>query len=150
MFIFEQKVEQITDTYLEGNKETNRFDYWGAMNATTIPEIKDAMIAPIYGFEDKFDYYDKSASLRVVDYIAVPTYVINAADDPFFDAQYFPFDKDCTNKIDGAPLKLERTKYGGHLGHLFHYVDKGSSSKVASFAPMELARFLDHVHTNIE
>lgn len=49
-----QKVEHITERYLEGNTETDVFDYWKAMNATTIPEIEDAMIAPLYGFSDKF------------------------------------------------------------------------------------------------
>merc|ERR1711957_130451 len=116
------------------------------MNAKTIPEIEDAMVAPLYGFEDKFDYYDKSASLPVVDLIAVPTFVLNAADDPFFDPTGFPFEKDCTDKNDGAPVRLVRTEKGGHLGHLFHCVDNPADRRVASFAPMELARFLDHVH----
>lgn len=149
-----KKVEILTERFCDGNKDTEIVDYWKAMNATTIPEIEDAMIAPLYGFKDKFDYYDKSASLPVIDYIAVPTYVINAADDPFFNPVFFPYEKDCENPNNGgAPLKLTRTEHGGHLGHMFHHVDKEELKEkpqpVASFVPMELARFLDHVHTNM-
>ena len=151
-FLLEKKVEIITEKYLDGNKDTDVFDYWKAINAKNIPEMEDAMIAPLYGFKDKFDYYDQSASLPVVDSIAVPTYVLNAADDPFFNPDSFPFEKDCTYENAGAPIKLSRTEHGGHLGHLFHRVDKESTfdKRVASFAPMELARFLDHVHMNLD
>ncbi len=131
------------------------------------------MIAPLYGFEDKFDYFEKSASLTVVDDIAVPTFVINAADDPFFSQTFFPWHKDCENG-GRAPLKLVRTEGGGHLGHLFHRLSKdddndddnddyesisgegkdggevGVDVPVASFALSELGRFLDHVHTNTQ
>jgi len=142
-----KKVEYITDRFLDGNTETDVFDYWKCMNATTIAEIEDGMIAPLYGFTDRFDYYDKSASLPVVDNIAVPTFVLNAADDPFFNPDYFPWEKDCD--ADGiAPLKLARTEYGGHLGHLFHRIEENEEIPIASFAPMELARFLQHVHSS--
>ena len=48
------------------------------------------------------------------------------------------------------PVKLERTRAGGHLGHLFHMKleEDINSQEVASFGPMELARFLDHVATS--
>jgi len=142
-----KKVQYITDRFLDGNTETDVFDYWKCMNATTIAEIEDGMIAPLYGFKDKFEYFEKSASLPVVDKIAVPTYVINAADDPFFNPDYFPWEKDC--EVGGvAPLKLTRTEKGGHLGHLFHRIENEDEIQTASFAPMELARFLKHVHSS--
>jgi len=33
------------------------------MNATTIAEIEDGIIAPLYGFKEKLEYFEKSASL---------------------------------------------------------------------------------------
>jgi predicted alpha/beta-fold hydrolase len=141
-----RKTQYITDRFLEGNTETDVFDYWKCMNATTIAEIEDGMIAPIYGFKDRFEYYEKSASLPVIDKIAVPTFVINAGDDPFFNPDHFPWEKDC--EAGGvAPLKLTRTEKGGHLGHLFHRIEN-EDERPASFAPMELARFLEHVHSS--
>mmetsp|Transcript_27580 Transcript_27580/g.63234 ORF Transcript_27580/g.63234 Transcript_27580/m.63234 type:complete len:472 (-) Transcript_27580:296-1711(-) len=147
-----KKANNIVDTYFDGDTDTDVFDYWGTINAKTIPEVEDSMVAPVYGFKDKFDYYDQSASLPVVDSIAVPTYILNAVDDPFFDPDFYPIEKDCEGKSDGAPVKFVRTKHGGHLGHMFHVVDEdfcNTNSCIASFAPMELARFLEHVHANV-
>ena len=94
------------------------------------------------------DYYDRTTP--IVDDIAVPTFVLNSADDPFFNRDVFPSELDCSDKNDGVPIKIVRTEYGGHLGHLFHFVDEdGDAAKpVASFAPMQLAKFLDHIHNN--
>ncbi len=154
-----KKLDILLETYLDGDTETDRLDYWKVKNATTIAEVEDGMIAPLYGFKDKFDYFDKSASLPLVDDIAVPTFVLNAADDPFFSTTFFPWGKDC-QKGGVSPLKLHRTVNGGHLGHLFHRsrpdeVEELSQQKHPqqhlnpSFALSELGRFIDHVHTNI-
>merc|ERR1712045_251125 len=91
------------------------------MNATTIDEIEDGLIAPVFGFEVKFDYYRKTASLPLLDEIAVPTFILNAADDPFFNPDFFPWEKDCDrgNNVV-APIKMQRTMTGGHLGFMFH------------------------------
>jgi len=147
------KVDYIVDRYCDGNKDTDLFDYWKVKNATTIADVEDGMIAPLYGFKDKFDYFDKSASYPLIERIAVPTYVLNAADDPFFDPTFFPWDKDGDNSRI-APLKLNRSSKGGHLGHLFHRMsdDKLSTQNhenypVASFALSELGRFINHVNT---
>ena len=72
------------------------FDYWKVKNAITIAEVGDEMIALLYyyGFKDKFDYFDeKSASLYVVDDIAVPAIVLNTTDDPFFQYDILPLRK---------------------------------------------------------
>ena len=117
------------------------------MNATTIAEIEDRMIAPLYGFKDKFDYFEKSASLPLIDSIAVPTFIINAGDDPFFDPTFHPIDK----SVDGggkAPIKMVRTKFGGHLGYLFHRLSDAEKKekRTSSWMPTELARFVRHIH----
>lgn len=148
------KLDYIVDRFCDGDKDTDKFDYWMVRNATTIAEVEDGMIAPLFGFRDKFDYFEKSASLPLIDKIAVPTYVLNAADDPFFSKTFFPWDKDCENG-GIAPMKLERTKYGGHLGHMFSMSttvpitakNQEEVKPVASFALSELGRFIDHVHT---
>ncbi len=151
------KLDYIIYRFCDGDKDTDKFDYWMVRNATTIAEVEDGMIAPLFGFRDKFDYFEKSASLPLIDKIAVPTYVLNAADDPFFSKTFFPWDKSCENG-GIAPMKLERTKYGGHLGHMFSMPSTGivqittknqeEEKPVASFALSELGRFIDHVHTN--
>jgi predicted alpha/beta-fold hydrolase len=145
------KIDNLVETYCDGNYDTDKFDYWMVKNATTIAEVEDGMIAPLYGFKDKFDYFEQSSSIAVVDDIAVPTFVLNAADDPFFSTTFFPWDKDCEVGDGVAPVKLVRTAHGGHLGHLFHQVDSeeyyDNEPPVASFALSELGRFINHVHT---
>lgn len=150
------KLDDLVDQFFDGDVETDKLDYWKIKNATTIAEIEDFMIAPLYGFKDKFDYFEKSASLPLTDDIAVPTFVLNSCDDPFFSETFFPWDKDC-EKGGVAPLKLVRTPKGGHLGHMFHInrpnEHEGKEGKeekpVASFALSELGRFINHVHTEI-
>eukprot|EP00546_Thalassionema_frauenfeldii_P002402 CAMPEP_0178932048 /NCGR_PEP_ID=MMETSP0786-20121207/22341_1 /TAXON_ID=186022 /ORGANISM="Thalassionema frauenfeldii, Strain CCMP 1798" /LENGTH=403 /DNA_ID=CAMNT_0020609177 /DNA_START=263 /DNA_END=1474 /DNA_ORIENTATION=- len=136
-----KKVQYYTDTYCNGDTETTALNYWKAMNATTIPEMEEAMICPLFGFTDLFDYYDRSASLNEIEDIAVPLYVLNAQDDPFFRFSECP----STPPI----IRFEQTPYGGHLGHLFHQIEQGDgSSRISSFAPIEMARFLNHVQEN--
>lgn len=142
-----KKVNYLVDRFYGGDPSLAPFDYNLCMNAKTIAEIEDGMIAPLYGFEDRFDYYRQSASLPVIDRIAVPTFVLNAADDPFFNTDKFPLEKDC--EVGGvAPIKLVRTSEGGHIGHLFHMVE-GDKIPTSSFMPIELARFVSHVSKSL-
>ena len=138
-----RKFEFITERYLDGNKDTDKFSYLKAINASTIGEIEDAMIVPLYGFKDRFDYYDKIASCDVMDQIAVPTFALNAADDPFFNQNIF--EKDCS-RGGTSPLKLVRTNHGGHLGHLFHVTKDDRTGAVAFFLQIELGWFIEHIH----
>ena len=49
----------------------------------SIREFDDKIVARYWGFRDADDYYDRAASARVVDRIAVPTLILHAQDDPF-------------------------------------------------------------------
>jgi predicted alpha/beta-fold hydrolase len=55
----------------------------GVRRARSFWDYDDAAVAPIHGFQDAADYYERASSLQVIDRIRVPTLVINAADDPF-------------------------------------------------------------------
>jgi len=128
-----------------------KIDYDAAMAAKTIMELEDAVIAPLYGFDDFFDYYRSTSSINFICSIAVPTLVINAKDDPFMDPSVWPVNKTC--EYGGpAPIKMIRTRHGGHLGFGFHLVDEGDERLQTegdepwpSWASWELGRFLDHV-----
>lgn len=47
---------------------------------------------------------------------------------------------------------MVRTKHGGHLGFMFHQLSENEQmvKRPASWMPMELARFLNHVHDKIQ
>jgi predicted alpha/beta-fold hydrolase len=117
------------------------------MAATTITDFDDAYIAPLYGFKECWDYYKQTSSIHVLDKICVPTFILNARDDPFFDNTVWPIQTSCENG-GPAPLKLMRTDSGGHLGFLFHQVDRNDvrlATNVPSWGSYQAARFLAHV-----
>ena len=135
------------DVHCEGNPLTTAFDYARVMKATAIADFDDSFIAPVYGFESNIDYYRQSSCVYFLDSIAVPTFIINAGDDPFFDPTFHPIDK----SVDGggkAPIKMVRTKFGGHLGYLFHRLSDAEKKekRTSSWMPTELARFVSHIH----
>lgn len=74
------KVNYLIERFCGGDKDTNMINYWECMNATTIAEIEDNWIAPLYGFEDKFDYFRQTSSIPVMNRIAVPTFALNAVE----------------------------------------------------------------------
>jgi predicted alpha/beta-fold hydrolase len=73
------------DMFCNGDPETSSFDYNGVMSATSIAEFDDAFIAKVYGFEDNLDYYRRCSCYYYLPGVAVPLFIINAEDDPFFD-----------------------------------------------------------------
>jgi len=130
--------------------EAQKLDYEAIASTTEISGFENAVIAPIFGFDDNIDYYRKNNCLIFLDAICVPTFVLNAADDPFFDPAFFPWEKGC-DSLEGqntqSPIKLKRTDHGGHLGYMFHQIsdsDKDNNQDV-SFMPFELSRFINHV-----
>ncbi|GKY95460.1 hypothetical protein MPSEU_000507600 [Mayamaea pseudoterrestris] len=117
-------------------------------SAETISEFDDAFIAPIYGFEDCWDYYRQTSSIHVLDKIAVPTLVLNAKNDPFFDNSVWP--THLSSEHGGpAPLKMVQCQSGGHLGFIFQQVDN-DDERIGTNAPSlgshAAAQFLQHVH----
>lgn len=134
------------EQHCDGDQNTNAFDYQGAMDAQTVAEFETAFLAPLYGYQDNIDYYRCESCYYYLPGVAVPLYIINAEDDPFFDPDFYPIEE----TVDGgslAPVKLVRTKHGGHLGFMFHQLEgkDTNNGKVASWMPLELSRFIRHV-----
>jgi predicted alpha/beta-fold hydrolase len=88
---------------------------------------------------------------RFLCYVAVPTLalIVNSEDDPLFCPSVFPTEK--SGKGGGnVPLKMVRTKHGGHLGYIFHEPDQEATERAAYWMPTELARFVEHIHSHPE
>ena len=140
------RAQEQLDRHCDGDPDTTAFDFRGTMEATTIAEIDNSFIAPVYGYRNNVDYYRCTSCYYFLQGVAVPLYIVNAFDDPFFDSEFYPIEE----TVDGgslAPVKFVRTEYGGHLGFIFHQLeeDETSQGKVASWMPLELARFIRHV-----
>ena len=73
------------DRFCDGDSCTTEFDYKGVMSAMTVQEYDNGFIAKIFGFKDCTDYYRQTSCYYFLPSVAVPLYILNAEDDPFFD-----------------------------------------------------------------
>lgn len=137
-----------------GDEDTDMFDFRRTMAATTVTEFDDAFHRGVNGFKDCWDYYRQTSCIHYMDKICVPTLLLGAKDDPFFDPAVWPIEK--TSAHGGmAPIKMVRTEHGGHLGYTFHQVDDPKDERLRkngtsppSWAQTELSRFLHHVESH--
>jgi uncharacterized protein len=80
----------------------------------SIRTYDEYIVAPNCDFLGADDYYDRAASARVIDRIAVPTLILHALDDPFI--RILP---ETREKISANPhIAFIETQHGGHCGFL--------------------------------
>jgi uncharacterized protein len=79
---------------------------------TSFRRFDDLFTAPLNGFKDAEDYWNKSSSEAYLSGIRIPTLLVNAEDDPFLPERCYPKDKAGKN----PNLFLEIPKSGGHVG----------------------------------
>jgi predicted alpha/beta-fold hydrolase len=53
-------------------------------------DYDDRYTAPLHGFKNAQDYWDKCSSLNFISKVRVPTLVVNAWDDPFLADDCYP------------------------------------------------------------
>jgi predicted alpha/beta-fold hydrolase len=74
-------------------------------------EFDDLYTAPIHGFKNAKDYYQKSSSKQYLKYIKTDTLIIHAKDDPFMGKDVIP-----TNNELSKDITFELYPHGGHVG----------------------------------
>lgn len=89
-----------------------RFDVSTLRDVRTVRAFDEAYTAPHHGFRDAADYYDRASAVRVARRIAVPTFVLSAADDPFVPPAQF----DEPDLRDNPAVAVTITASGGHCG----------------------------------
>ncbi|PSJ44029.1 hydrolase [Zobellella endophytica] len=79
----------------------------------SLRQFDDQITAPVHGFKDADDYYQRCSGLYKLARVATPTLVIHAADDPFMSDAVIP---------DAALLPpmvhYELSRHGGHVGFM--------------------------------
>ncbi len=87
------------------------FDRQRMLESRTFFDFDDAVTAPMHGFRDCYDYWERSSSRRFLRGIEVPTLMINARNDPFLPpAALAP-------RAEVSPaVTLEYPDEGGHVG----------------------------------
>lgn len=92
----------------------------GLKSIRTFREFDDRYTAPLHGFRDAEDYWERSSSKRFLSAIRVPALMVNAKNDPFLGPGCFPE----AEAKESSFFYLETPEQGGHVG--FPTKDRGA------------------------
>ncbi|MEL7003298.1 MAG: alpha/beta fold hydrolase [Bacteroidota bacterium] len=87
-------------------------DATGVDEIEHFPTFDNRYTAPLHGFKNAEDFYDKASSKHYLSTIKVPTLLVNAFNDPFLADECYP-EELCRSS---SSLYLEMPKFGGHVG----------------------------------
>jgi predicted alpha/beta-fold hydrolase len=106
---------------------------------TSLWEFDNSVTAPIHGFADARDYYERSSAIRWIGNIRLPTLLLSASDDPFLP----PAVLDDVRRIaeNNPALAVEFTKHGGHVG----FAGGANPLRPAYYAEARVCDFLGSV-----
>ena len=79
----------------------------------TLYDFDDVFTAPLHGFRNADDYWDRGSSLSWLRHIELPTLIINARNDPFMPLTALP-----APLVVSPAVTLELPDHGGHVGFL--------------------------------
>lgn len=86
----------------------------GYENIRDFRDFDGRYTAPLHGFRDAMDYWQKSSSRPVLPQIARPTWIVNALNDPFLSPACFPLEEVAINPL----VRLITPACGGHCGFM--------------------------------
>jgi hypothetical protein len=89
----------------------NHIDMQKVRRARTFWDFDDAYTAPMHGFKNVHDYYQRCSSRQFLKYIQTPTLILHAADDPFTSNNVIPEEHELPDSV-----RLEISLHGGHVG----------------------------------
>ena len=88
------------------------FDRALLLRATSLEAFDDCITAPLHGFANARDYYERSSAGRRLHKLRVPTLVLNARNDPFVPVASLPQQFE----LGKGPVTLWQPQDGGHVG----------------------------------
>jgi predicted alpha/beta-fold hydrolase len=107
------------------------FDLDAMMAATDLHTFDNIVTAPLHGFRDADDYWDRASAKHVLNDITVPTLMLNARNDPFFPGIHLP-------RNASPHVVLDYPEEGGHVGFA-----SGSLPGHLAWLPQRLLHFLE-------
>jgi predicted alpha/beta-fold hydrolase len=105
-------------------------DLAAALRAKTFAEYDRLVTAPLHGFADEQDYWDRSSSAQFLPDIRRPTLLINALNDPFMPASALPRAAVAKSRW----LEAAFVKQGGHVGFLEGFGGRHSWAEARALA----------------
>lgn len=109
------------------------FDRERMLQARTLYEFDDVVTAPLHGYRDTDDYWDRASAKHVLPDITVRTLVLNARNDPFLPSQFLP-------RLASPHVTLDYPQHGGHAGFAI-----GGLSGQLNWLPQRILHFLQAV-----
>jgi predicted alpha/beta-fold hydrolase len=107
------------------------FDREALLSARDLYAFDNVVTAPLHGYRDTDDYWDRASAKHILHDVTVPTLVLNARNDPFLPAIHLP-------RTASNAVRLEYPEHGGHVGFAV-----GSLPGRIDWLPRRLLHFLD-------
>ena len=108
------------------------FDRGDLLAARDLHAFDNVVTAPLHGYRDADDYWDRASASHILPDITVPTLVLNAQNDPFLPGRYLP------HKASSSVL-LDYPRHGGHVGFA-----AGKPPGNLHWLALRLLHFLEH------
>jgi predicted alpha/beta-fold hydrolase len=108
----------------------NLFDRESMLQARDLYEFDNVVTAPLHGYRNTDDYWNRASAKHVLNDITVPTLVLNAQNDPFLPARHLPHSA-------SRQVTLDYPLYGGHVGFA-----AGGLPGSLNWLPQRMVRFL--------
>lgn len=89
------------------------FDFGDVSELKSFWEFDNAITAPLNGFKDATEYYEKNSCRQFLKRIQTPTLILHSRDDPFSPPEALPNESHLSDH-----LILELSDYGGHIGFI--------------------------------
>jgi uncharacterized protein len=88
------------------------FDRGRLLAARDLYEFDNVFTAPLHGFRDTDDYWERASAKPGLSRIRIPALVLNSLNDPFVPASCLPTRSD----LGTAPVTVWQPAHGGHVG----------------------------------
>ncbi len=111
-----KKIE-VKSKMFPGHPILNIFDYKKIRN---FEQFDNRYTAPLHGYDNARDFYQKASSKPLLPKIAVPTFIIQAENDPFLSTECL----EISSVTENSNIRLILCAQGGHVG----FMQKGRKS----------------------
>ena len=109
------------------------FDRAALLGARDLYAFDNVVTAPLHGYRDTDDYWDRASAKHVLGDVTVPTLVLNARNDPFLPGMHLPASA-------ARAVTLEYPEHGGHVGFV-----SGPMPGALDWLPRRILHFFDQV-----
>lgn len=82
------------------------------MQCKNLRDFDHLFTAAVHGFSSQDDYYKRASSAKFLPQIKVPSYLINAQDDPFLAQSCYP----SSEEVGNTNIQTLYPQHGGHIG----------------------------------